>query len=420
MDGQHLRRMVAYLLSFGLGRAALFGAPFLLANFLPSSDYGVLETALAGASVLAGLVTLGVGSAIPLVLLRHNTDASLKGIVTHHLVVVGAALIFLLLGLVLQFPMPWLLTALLTACLAMQGLASTQLKTQGYGDASVLTDSGLLGLMALAAYIANCDGAVAPMAWIWAAALCYCLILVVIYLRIWTQTDHIKEPLAWGGALRLGIPLMLGGLVSLLVTTSGRLGMGLMAGPVLTADYAVLARAAALPIVAHQLILIAKFQNLFAESDDAVESATLHIVLLVGVSVIGFIAFSPWLGLLLGPAFVRAFDLHRVACFGVVVQAVLWSAIALNDLVIARHHVMPRVLPYSVSFLGMELLLGWFSLTLTELTLERFVFTHSAVMLSFYWAQSWVMNNLGLRLRKTWIVTSIIFIVLMGAVYIAG
>ena len=416
MGFQRLQRLAGYLLSFGLGRGALFVAPFLLANYLPNADYGLLETALAAASVIASLSTLGTASAIPLVLLGHNSEASMKGIITHHLFVVAASLIFLLLGTAFQYPSAWLLTALLTAGLTMQSLGSIHLKTKGHGDASVLIDAGLLGLMALAISVAHASNASTPMNWLWSAALSYGVVLVGAYLWIVTRSEHAREPLVWPQTMQLGIPLMMGGLVSFLATTSGRLGMGLIAGPVMTADYAVLARAAALPIVAHQLILIAKFRNLFAQPDAAVERATLQIVLLVGVSVIGFVVFSPWLGVLLGAAFVKAFELHRVACFWIVAQAVLWSAIALNDLVIARHQVMPKVLPYTITLLGLSLFLGWLSLDMAALTLERFVVVHSGVMLFFYMAQSWIMNRLGLHLYKTWLITIAMFIVLSGAI----
>lgn len=420
MGLKRVQRVATYLLSFGVGRGALFVAPLLLANLLASVDYGVLETALAAASVMAALATLGTASATPLVMLGHNTDASMKGIVMHHLLVVGLALTFMLVGAAFNCPTSWLLTALLTAALAIQGLASTHLKTMGYGDASVLIDAGMLGLMALAVCIAHVGNASALMTWVWAAILIYSLTLTVVYLRLFTRIDHAHTPMAWAKTLQLGIPLMLGGVVSLLATTSGRLGMGLMAVPELTADYAVLARAAALPIVAHQLILIAKFRNLFAQPDDAVARATLNIVLFVSISVIGFIVISPWLGLFLGPAFSRAFELHRMACFWIVAQAVLWSAIALNDLVIARHQVMPKVLPYSSIFLSVALLLGWFILSVTELTLERFVIVHSAVMLSFYLAQSWIMSRLGLHLRKTWLASTFMFLILSALIFFIG
>jgi hypothetical protein len=93
-------------------------------------------------------------------------------------------------------------------------------------------------------------------------------------------------------------------------------------------------------------------------------------------------------------------------------QAVLWSAIALNDLVIARHQVMHKVLRYSVGFLALALVLGWLALAWLGLSLEKFVLIHSCVMLSFYVAQSWIMNLLGLRLVRVWVTTVALYLLL--------
>ena len=414
MNIANLMRFSVYLLSFGLGRGALFIAPLLLANFLYGAEYGVLETALAAASVWASMASLGTSSVVPLVLLRNNAQATMHGIVVHHLLVVGAAACFLLAAVALKWPLVWKLTALMIGCLVMQGLASTHLKTLGHGDASVLIDAGLLGLMAIAVVGAHYLGAVQPIDFAFGAALLYCLVLVVTYLRILARRYSAQSSLAWCATLKVGIPLMLGGVVSLLATTSGRLGMGLLASPHLTAEYAVLARAGALPIVAHQLILIARFRNLFAQSDQAVERAIQQILLLVVGSVLAFFVLSPWLGFLLGPAFMDAWGQHKMAGFLIVAQAVLWSAIALNDLVIARHQVMHRVLPCSIGFLASALGVGWLSLAWSELSMERFVIVHSGVMLSFYIAQSWIMNFLGLRLVRVWLTTGPLYLVLAG------
>jgi hypothetical protein len=242
------------------------------------------------------------------------------------------------------------------------------------------------------------------------AALLYLLLLVLAYSRVLAKQGRAQR--TWLASIKVGLPLMLGGVVSLLATTSGRLGMGLLASPELTAVYAVLVRAGALPIAAHQLVLIAKFRSLFAQPDRAVERAVLQIVLLVAVSVLGFFALSPWLGLVLGPAFVNAFGQHKLAGMLIVAQAVLWSAIALNDLVIARHQVMHKVLRYSVGFLALALGLGWLALDWSGLSLEKFVLIHSCVMLSFYVVQSWIMNFLGLRLVRVWVTTVALYLLL--------
>lgn len=407
-----MKRWAVYVLSFGLGRGALFLAPLLLANFLAVSEYGIFETALAAASVWASTASLGTSSAVPLVMLRNNKQATMRGIVVHQLLVVAVAVCFALFAIAMHWPLVWKLTALMVACLVMQGLASTHLKTLGHGDASVLIDAGLLGLMAAAALAAHYLGAVQPIDFAVLAALLYVLVLVLAYSRVLATQSRAQAPWAWLASIKVGLPLMLGGLVSLLATTSGRLGVGLLASPELTAVYAVLVRAGALPIIAHQLVLIAKFRNLFAQPDQAVQRAVLQIVLLVAASVLGFFVLSPWLGLVLGPAFVNAFNQNKSAGMLIVAQAVLWSAIALNDLIIARHQVMRKVLRYSVGFLALALGLGWLALAWSGLSIEKFVLVHSCVMLTFYVAQSWIMNLLGLRLVRVWVTTVVLYLLL--------
>lgn len=403
MDIKRLLGLATYLLSFALGRGALFVAPFILANYMRTNDYGTLEMALAGAAVLSGLATLGTASTTPLVLLGHNRDATMKGVVTHHLVLIAALVAFMIAGTLINLPPAWLFTALLTAGLALQGLASTHLKTLGHGNAAVVIDAGLLGLMALATLLAYVLGRSPSLVWVWSAAGVYGLLLVAAYLRILTSPEHRGEALAWQPTLMLGIPLMLGGLVSQLATTSGRLGIGLLASPGMTAEYAVLARASTLPIVAHQLILIARFRNLFALAEREVEKAILQIVVLVGASAAAFMVLSPWVGWVLGPAFVNAFNRHHIACLWIIAQAVLWSAIALNDLLIARHQIMPRVLPYNFGALLALLGLGWVFLQRSGISLERFALAHGAVMLLFYAVQCLTMRKHGLQYTRIWV-----------------
>lgn len=412
MAATNIKRWAVYVLSFGLGRGALFLAPLLLANFLVASEYGMFETALAAASVWASTASLGTSSAVPLVLLRNNKLATVRGIVVHQLFVVGVAACFALVAMAMHWPLVWKLTALMAACLVMQGLASTHLKTLGHVDASVMIDAGLLCLMAAAVLTAHYVGSAQTINFVVVAALLYVLVLVLAYSLVLSKQGQESGSWAWLDSINVGVPLMLGGLVSLLATTSGRLGMGLLANPELAAVYAVLARAGALPILAHQLILIARFRNLFTQPDQAVERAVLQIVLWVAASVLGFFAVSPWLGFVLGPAFLDAFGQHKLAGMLIFAQAVLWSAIALNDLVIARQQVMNKVLRYSIVFLAFALGAGWLVLAWAGLSLEKFVLIHSLVMLSFYVAQSWIINLFGLRLVRVWVTTVALYLLL--------
>jgi hypothetical protein len=396
------RRLALYVLSFAVGRGGLFAAPLVLANLLGRRDYGALETAQAAASVAANVAAMGTAALVPLVLLGTNGPTTMSAIVAHHLGVVALCAAFALLSPALGADSTWTLAAVLTAAIALQSLWSIELKTRGRGDASVLLDAALFCLLAVAAIAARWSGVVEPMRWIWAATLAYTAALALTLLLKARNEPSGLDVTRWRAAASAGIPLMLGGLVSLLATTSGRLGMGLLAGPLVTADYAVLARAAAVPIVMHQLILIASFRSLFTLEPSAMERAVLKIVLLVSASAMVFWLLTPWLHHVLGPAFTSAWLAHPLAAVWIVAQSILWSAIALNDLVVTRHQVMLRIVPITMGCLSVALFAGWFVLQAVGTTLEHFVLVHAVVMLVFYVVQSAAMAANDIRLWRPW------------------
>ena len=413
MVSTRLRRGALYFTSFMLGRGGLFAAPLLLANVLPAIDYGALETAQAAASLMANAAAIGTVGLVPLVVLGHTANTSLATIAAHHLGLAALCGIAAVLAALCGLGSVWSLAALLTAAVALQSLGSTHLKTQGHTEASVLLDAGLFGLMALAAIGAHLLGVKSVMSWVVAAALVYATGLTAVYLCVLNRARSRGHAMQWLAALGMGLPLMLGGIVTLLATTSGRLGMGLLAGPVVAADYAVLSRAAALPIVAHQLILIARFRNLFTLPHVEVERAAEQIVALVAASALGFWLLAPWFGMLLGPAFVAAWSSHRLPGAWIAAQAVLWSAIALNDLVITRHQVMARILPISASFIALALGSGWLVLRYLGADLAHFVYIHAAVMLLFYAVQSAAMASNGIQLWRVWRTTVSAYLLLI-------
>ena len=413
------RRWAVYVGSFGLGRGALFGAPLLLANLLPLSDYGNLETAQAAASLASGIATLGTASVIPLVLLGRNDRTTLQAIVSHHLLLAVSCLAIASLTFACGLSSAVSLAALLTSAVALQALGSTHLRTLGRGDASVLLDAGLFGLMALAAVGARLSRSTHPISWVVTSAAGYVVAIAIVYLKLLSDRGTASRAFAlctgkhWQSAILAGIPLMLGGVVSLLATTSGRLGMGVLAGPVATADYAVLARAGALPIVAHQLFMIASYRNLFADDDASVNRVALRIVGLVAASALAFCILSPWLGFVLGPTFVGAMRHYRLPGLWIVSQSVLWSAIALNDLVISRHQLMARILPATATFIAILLAAGWIVLHIVGPSISHFVLVHSALMLLFYSVQAGAMRANGIRMWRVWSTAAVSYCALL-------
>lgn len=397
-----VRALGLYVLSFGAGRGTLFAAPLLLANAMPIQDYGRVEGAQAIASIAANALAFGTTGIIPLVMVGHTATVSLVTITKHHLGIVLACLLAMSGMLLWHAPTTWVLAALLTATTAMQAFSSTCLKTEGRSEASVLLDAGLFALMALAAVWARFAAPHHALQWVAGAASVYLLALVIPHWRNLSRSPAPVTARHWMSAMSMGWPLMMVGIVSLLATTSGRLGMSLMAEPSVVATYAVLSRAAALPIVAHQLILIARFRQVFTLDNSAVERTAYRIVLLVGLSSLALWTLAPTLGFMLGPAFEAARLAHQQSSGLILAQAVLWSAIALNDLITSRHQASRAVLPTNSVVLGAAILLGWLHLRSNGMSLDEFVLTHSVVMLCFYVAQAASMRAQGMTFYRLW------------------
>lgn len=397
-------RVFFYLLSFGLARGGLFVAPILLANLLAPADYGALELAQATASMGAAVLALGTSATVPLVLVRKIITASWGGVLLHQIGIVTALLLVALVAW--QFdarPVVWLAAAC-TGTLMLQGLWSVTLKSHGNGEASLLIDAGFWGILSLAALAAYVLAISVEQrgTWIFFALLVYLTALVCWTFWHFTQTIPRDALRMYASTVRTGVPLMAVSLLALLATTSGRLGIGLLSSPEITAQYAVLFRSTALPIVAHQIIIVARFRQIFESPVSELERGLPVIVGLVAASVIGFWLCSNLTGFLLGPAFVSAFTQYRSEGLLILTQCILWSAIALNDLVNTRAQSAGAVARSSVLYFALVLPLAWWFLSSRAVSLSLFVPVHSVVMAGFYLIQVMAMWRSGLRLWRTW------------------
>lgn len=404
---ERLSRAIFYLASFGLARGSLFLAPIVLANLLSPSDYGTLELAQALASVGATVLALGTSAAVPLVLLRKVGTASWGGVLLHQAgsvtLLAGLALIAVLAGV----PLVLWVAALCTGALMLQGLWSVTLKSRGRGEASLLMDAGFWGVVALAAMVAYSLAVPPTQRAIWAFSALAVYLTTLVCWTTWqlTQAAPRSALRMYASTVRTGLPLMAVSLLALLATTSGRLGIGLLSTPEITADYAVLFRATALPIVAHQVIIVARFRQLFELPMPKLERRLPVVVGLVGANVVVFWLLSGMAGVLLGPAFESAFAQHRSEGLLILSQCILWSAIALNDMINTRAQSAGKVARGLALYFALVLPLAWWFLSSQPVTLSLFVPVHSAVMAGYFLTQIFMMWRFGVRLLRTWALT---------------
>lgn len=397
-------RFLTYFLSFGFARGGLFIAPIVLANLLSPVDYGTVEFIQAVATMGATLLGLGTVGAVPLVIVRKVSSVSLRSILSHQLVCSAILGLFALSGFYLNLSSIWWLSALGVGAIMLQTLWSVTLKSLGRGEASLVVDAGFWSLLAIAASGAYALSLDFSARWMWVvfALIFYFFILILRTLRQLIIAAKSEVGASYFSTLRTSVPLMLGALLSFLATTSGRIGIGFLAAVELMAEYAILFRATAVPIVAHQIILVAGFRKIFELPEQELERKLPIIVGAVTLCVIAFWMASTWLGFLLGPAFSKTFSANQDVGLLILVQCILWSAISINDLVNARKQIAIFSVRASVVYFVIALPLAWWVLSRGDITLQKFVPIHSLVMVFYFLTQVAVMWQHGIRLIRTW------------------
>ncbi len=402
-----LKRILGFLFSFGIARGGLFAAPILLANLLTSTDYARLEFVQAVASMGATLLGLGSASIVPLVLLRNVENLSLKLVYFHQ--ILSALLLFVVMALGLFFHLSvelWLVAGTISVIM-LQNFWSVSLKSQGKGEKSLFLDLGFWGVLVVAAVAAYLCSISIQQRWSWIVT---AIALYWISLVVWTSKNYRKESskvtfVDYLMTLRTGAPLMIGTLLSFLATTSGRVGVGIFASPEMAAAYAVLFRATALPMVAHQVIIVSRFRQVFQLPLAQLEKKLSVIVLLVSLCALIFWVAGSHLDFLLGPAFVKAYAAYRQEGLLILAQSIMWSAVAQNELLNNRSQIAKKIIVPALVYFAVAFSLVWFFFLNNSFSLMRFVCAHGAVVVGFFLVQVVVMWFNGVRVYKSWLVT---------------
>lgn len=391
---KRLAALLAYLGCFLAARGLLFASPLLLASVLPAAEYATMEWALATATLASAVLTLGTGSLVPVVLVGSApAGISLRAIRLHHLAVIALALA---VSATWWLGLPMAKVGLLLGALSLVALKSTELKSHGQATASLLLDALLLASMAALAWL---GGGPTPIAALspWLAPLALLLVLagralLDLGLREWPVARQ-----EWVAVIQAGLPLMVTGALATLVTTSGRAGVGALLPGDEAAAYSVLSRGAALPIVAHQALVVAAYRRLFVVEPASLVRLLLGIVLGVAASALTLWWLLPALGWLLGPAFTEASGRHPQVLLVLLAQALLWSAIALNDLLNVRHGSSAKVLRWTLPGALLLLALAFAAFLLSSRSLQAFVVIHGAAMMVFYLLQCLAMRANGVQ-----------------------
>jgi hypothetical protein len=226
--------------------------------------------------------------------------------------------------------------------------------------------------------------------------------MLVALSMYWRSAAVPSGTLHYRAAMRAGLPLMAAGLLAVVAAASGRVAAGLFAAREDAGAFAAIARVAVLPVVAHQLAVVARFRDLYAVPLGQLERLNTQVLTLVGLAVGVMLLLLPWIAPLFGPVFAGAMRLHPLAATQLCAHVLLWSAVAQNDLLAARHHIMPRVLPWSGAALIISLAGSWALLSVSPASVTLVAACHIAIVAGLFAGQCVAMHRCGATYFRLW------------------
>jgi O-antigen/teichoic acid export membrane protein len=407
--------------TFTIARGALFAAPIVAANLLPLDLYGRVEFTQSVASILTMVLGFGLPATVPLIMLRDEVTERWDTLV---LLVLGIAGLFAAVGLTIAMVYGSVLAegsliALFTASLLLQGYWATVLKTHDRSTSAVILEGGLWVALALGAVSAMVIGKVWSLVPLLAAA--YTAALLVYTLRRCAATLRPFGVRDLWANLRLGLPLVATGVLSTLLGALGRLTIGVFGSDEAVATYAILVRATAAALVAHQLLMIGLFRRLYIWEVGTLQRRSPVIVLGVSAAVVLFLLLAGSMGWMLGPVFAEAWARYQLEGSLILVQTLLWSGIAVNDFLSARFGIAVAAARWG----GWVLLAGVPAFLLvvlaqgvgdSEALLRGTVLTHFALLLGYYLVQCAVILRNGYHFGRLWGLTLSCVSILSGVV----
>ena len=409
-------KTLQFVAGFGVARVLLFVAPILLANLLPLDRYGQFELAQSYAAIGALLLGAGLPATVPLIRLRDEIEGRWDTLLLLAAALGGGCLLgalALALGLGTLYAVP-VLVLLGIGALMLQGIWATSLKSDGKGTHAVFVEAGFWAVAVLGAGLILLSGDRLPLNTIPLALLAYGAVLLVLTMVqfIFHRARHDLGRVTLQDLQRnitLGLPLMFTSVLTVIISSSGRLVLGQTSGVEIVGLYAVLYRSTSIPLVGHQILIIGFFRQIFSWSDDVLRARASVIVVGVSTTALAFWLLEPYFVRLLGKRFADTFASYRTEGLILLVQTILWSAVALNDLINSRLQIAGRVTRITAPFLlvGLGGLVLWTQAraqTLdTDTMLRGFILGHIGLMASYYAVQCGAAWHLGHRFTRLWL-----------------
>lgn len=335
----HGKRASIFALNFAVAKAITFLAPPLMAILLSADTYASIETALSASLLIANVLSLGAGAALPRLILRRR-PLSVTDFLGLHLGIGG-------LSLVLAASVAAVFTdGILVRLVFVSSVASlAQIFLSSFSRASSKRNwavwlDGLATLTMSLTVLVLYQTRHSSLAAVTGANLLTAAAIAIAGLVIASQRYSKTTWLRWRLAIRFGLPLLAYGLLSMWIVVSGRILIPMFLSMETAAAYAFDFRIASVAAVFHAMVatgLFAKTYTMTTADFDHYISIYLGMLSVVASMVcIAFAAFSNYLpGEFMSRNGSLALELFPI----VSVQVYAWLAGALIELRLNREGV---------------------------------------------------------------------------------
>lgn len=336
---KHIKNHALFGVIFTSAKALVYFVPLLLADVLTTSDFGILEYALAGLGMVTNvLFNLGVPGAYPYFILKKKQNEIKHGFALHPIILLIPFLINQLAYFVFGLDINFYLAFNVSYIISNQVFFSTQLKSHKKSSFAVILDSGIYIVLFLL-FIAYKAGLVdTSIKTINVFILLYsCIyVLVAIYSFLKLKKENVVS--AYKTILRFSIHLLISTFLIFLITTSGRILVEYFFGFEEVGIYAFYFRLAAIVVMIHQVINIAFFKEIYTFNPLELDKYFSLFFVLISLLSISLYFISPYIVGHLSNFYNTTYQSFNHIYFLLSAQMVMWIASALNSNVIDREN----------------------------------------------------------------------------------
>jgi O-antigen/teichoic acid export membrane protein len=261
-NARTLARVAVYFANFGSSKAAAYLAPLVLAAYLDSSSYGIIEYAWSWSALTATLLTFGIPSAIPqLSLLRRPVpvaDIMALCVAVPGTVLTAAAVVALIVA---RSPALAVVLAACVIALAQIVLTSYSRTFSHRNPALWFEGLSIYGMAVIALGLALIGPAgLLPLGIVSALV---AAIFVIAALTLFSRLRRTKLTVRLRSAARIGLPLLAFTLSSIWASVCGRIYVGAFLGIDDLSVYSVDFRIASALLIVHSIIATGLFARLY-------------------------------------------------------------------------------------------------------------------------------------------------------------